>query len=178
MFSIRPWHWCVIAGLLGYMLVHPFVMIAAEAMSGSPSSQSVSVYEIISSTALSAFSYPMLPWSMAFGIFSGMIGMLIAIIRHARTQKIKLRAVMELAGAACHELNQPMQVVLGYAEMLSKNMVEKENIVQIHNEIIVQIKRMDSILKKIKNITSYETREYVHGIKIIDIEKASKNIGS
>ena len=174
MYSMRPWHWCLIGGLMGYILVHPLVMIAAEAMSASPSGHSVSGYDIISSTTLSAFSYPMLPWSMAFGILSGMIGMLLAKFRHARTQKVKLRVVMELAGAACHELNQPMQVVLGYAEMLSKNMVKNENTNQIQNEIIVQIKRMDSILKKIRNITSYETRDYVQGIKIIDIEKASE----
>lgn len=58
--------------------------------------------------------------------------------------------------------------------MFSMRLIKNENTNQIQNEIIVQIKRMDSILKKMRNITSYETRDYVQGIKIIDIEKASE----
>lgn len=58
--------------------------------------------------------------------------------------------------------------------MFSMRLIKNENTNQILNEIIVQIKRMDSILKKMRNITSYETRDYVQGIKIIDIEKASE----
>jgi signal transduction histidine kinase len=30
----------------------------------------------------------------------------------------KLQAVLELAGAVCHELNQPIQAILGHSELL------------------------------------------------------------
>jgi hypothetical protein len=68
-----------------------------------------------------------------------------------------------------------IESLAGYAQMISKNMLETENLLSIHEEMIVQNKRMDSLLKKINNITSYETCEYVHGIKIVDIDKSSKN---
>ena len=35
-----------------------------------------------------------------------------------RIKKEKLQGVIEMAGAVCHELNQPMQVVLGISELL------------------------------------------------------------
>ena len=34
-----------------------------------------------------------------------------------RLQKEKLQGVLEMAGAACHELNQPLQVVSGYNDL-------------------------------------------------------------
>ena len=42
-------------------------------------------------------------------------------------------------------------------------------------EIIVHIEKMDRILKKIRAITRYEAMEYIEGIQIIDIDKASQN---
>lgn len=171
----KAWQWFVIGGVAGYALIHPFIMISAQMMSATGPGRDISFNAIASLNMLSAFSYPMLPWSLGFGLLSGAVALLVAKMRQVRLQKLKLQAVMELAGATCHELNQPMQVILGYADMLSKNMLKKENWRPIHEEMIVQIERMDSILKKINNITSYETCEYVHGIKIIDIEKSSKN---
>ena len=34
-----------------------------------------------------------------------------------RFQKEKLQGVLETAGAVCHEMNQPLQTILGYTEL-------------------------------------------------------------
>ncbi|MBF0227252.1 MAG: PAS domain S-box protein [Desulfobacterales bacterium] len=88
-----------------------------------------------------------------------------------RIYREKLQGVLETAGAVCHELNQPMQVISGYCELLliSANTNETKTI----RIILDKIEQMGKITRKLMNITRYETKEYIHGIKIIDIEKSS-----
>ena len=47
-----------------------------------------------------------------------------------RLQKEKLEGVLEIAGAVCHEFNQPMQVISGYCELLMKELPETPEAVQ------------------------------------------------
>lgn len=94
-----------------------------------------------------------------------------------RLRREKLQGVIEMAGAACHELNQPMQVVSGYSELLLSQLSAgkpPDQLIKHLREIRRQISRMADITGKLNNITSYETQEYVAGARIIDIDKASK----
>jgi hypothetical protein len=84
----------------------------------------------------------------------------------------KLQGVLETAGAVCHELNQPMQAICGYSELL-KMTVEKESPHHRNAEaILTQVRRLNGITAKLMTITRYESKEYLNG-KIIDIDKAS-----
>ncbi len=116
----------------------------------------------------------MLPWGLGFGLLCAIVGWLLAKSREASLREQKLQGVMELAGAACHELNQPMQVVLGYSELLKNGIPPEDPTGGKLQEIIVHIEKMDRILKKIRAITRYESMEYIEGIQIIDIDKASQ----
>ena len=91
-----------------------------------------------------------------------------------RVQREKLQAVLELAGAVCHELNQPIQAILGHSELLlmdlPKDSPEYERIKTINEEG----EKMGKSTRKLMEITRYETEDYVGGTKIIDIEKASE----
>lgn len=92
-----------------------------------------------------------------------------------RIQKEKLQGVLEMAGAICHELNQPLQTVYGYSDLLLMNMSEDNPNYSEMNIIKGQVERMGIITKKLMGITKYETKDYLKG-KIIDIDKASKSI--
>jgi PAS domain S-box-containing protein len=81
--------------------------------------------------------------------------------------------VAELAGAAAHELNQPLTSVLGYAELLRRSLEPNTNLHNAANVIINEAERMAEIVRKVGKITRYETKSYVGGAKILDIEKAS-----
>jgi len=116
----------------------------------------------------------MLPWGLGLGLLCAMVGWLLAKIGQAARREQKLQGVMELAGATCHELNQPMQVILGYAELLKNDLRSADPMREKLQEIIVHIDKMDRILKKIRAITKYEAMEYIEGITIIDIDKASR----
>lgn len=90
-----------------------------------------------------------------------------------RTEREKLQAVLEMAGAVCHELNQPMTAIAGYGEITLMATTEDDPNHQKVVKIMEQIRRMGHITKKLMKVTRYKTREYVDGTKIIDIDEAS-----
>ena len=90
-----------------------------------------------------------------------------------RFQKEKLQGVLETAGAVCHEMNQPLQTILGHTE-LSLADISPDNPAYLSlTKISKQIDRMAQITRKLQSITHYETMDYDRKTKIIDIHKAS-----
>ncbi len=85
----------------------------------------------------------------------------------------KMQGILEMAGGVSHELSQPMQVALGYAEFL---LSDKPDSNKGENQYLVMIKesifKMSEITKKLQNITKYETIDYLRG-RIVDIDRAS-----
>jgi C4-dicarboxylate-specific signal transduction histidine kinase len=90
-----------------------------------------------------------------------------------RMKKEKLKGVIETSGAVCHELNQPLQSILGLAELVMMNIKEDDPHYGKMKKIKAQVERMGDITKKIMGITTYETMEYLDS-RIIDINKASE----
>ncbi len=84
-------------------------------------------------------------------------------------------AIMELAGAAAHELNQPLTVINCQIKLLEEAL---EHDIKPSREIGIisdSVKRMTEIIRKIGNITQYRTKDYLLGDKIIDLDEASDN---
>lgn len=95
-------------------------------------------------------------------------------IEEERVERERMQAVLETAGGVCHELNQPLQVVAGYAEILEltneRDSSEQNDIVQ---RIRHEVKRMAEITRKLNNITAYRTKAYAGGTRIIDLSRSS-----
>ncbi len=91
----------------------------------------------------------------------------------ALKQREKLNGVLEMAGAVCHELNQPAMAIQGYAEIFLMNIDTDNPLHEKVDKIKEQVDRIGLLTKKLMNITKYETREYTKGQKIVDIDKAS-----
>ncbi|NTW07315.1 MAG: PAS domain S-box protein, partial [Syntrophaceae bacterium] len=87
----------------------------------------------------------------------------------------KLQGVLEMAGAICHEINQPMQIISGYSEMLLANASENHSIHAKLNTINEQIQRMGNITKKLMKIKNFNTQDYAGFGRIIDINNCSGN---
>ncbi len=85
----------------------------------------------------------------------------------------KAALVSELAGAAAHELNQPLTSVLGYSELLFRRTRESDKGREELSAIVREAERMASIVKKIGKITRYETRPYVGNTRIVDLDRSS-----
>ena len=90
-----------------------------------------------------------------------------------RLQKEKLQSVLETAGAVCHELNQPLQALSGYIELLTAQTPDDLQVRGYLANIMSQIERVSDITNKLQGITRYEIMEYAGSSKIIDIHKAS-----
>lgn len=82
--------------------------------------------------------------------------------------------VAELAGAAAHELNQPLTSLLAYAELLAKRIDDDETNRRAVDTIQTESGRIADIVKKIGQITEYRTKEYVGGTRIVDLDSASE----
>jgi len=96
-------------------------------------------------------------------------------LEEERLQKERLQGVIEMAGGACHELNQPLQTLAVYSHSLLDDLAEDSPMVEKIKKIKETIHQVGEITKKIMNITKYETKEYINGSKIIDIDKASSS---
>ncbi len=85
--------------------------------------------------------------------------------------------VAELAGAAAHELNQPLTSVMGYAELL-KRRLERDTAAYSAAEVIFnEAERMAEIVRKIGKITKYETKSYVGRARILDLDRSAPSSG-
>jgi signal transduction histidine kinase len=86
----------------------------------------------------------------------------------------KQAIIAELAGAAAHELNQPLTSVMGYAELLKRRLSRDTPAYSAAHVIVNEAERMAEIVRKIGKITKYETKSYVGAAKILDLDKASE----
>jgi PAS domain S-box-containing protein len=85
----------------------------------------------------------------------------------------KAAVVSELAGAAAHELNQPLTSVLGFSELLFRRTAEPDKGREELLAIVREAERMAGIVKKIGKITRYETTQYVGATRIVDLKRSS-----
>lgn len=173
--KIGLWMHFAIGAVLGYAVVHPLIMVTADLMLSMSSKADYWTVANLISVLPKAFYFNMLPWALGISMLCAMVGWMLAKFRQATFKEHKLQGAMELAGAACHELNQPMQIVLGYSELLKKDILSDDGMNNMLQEVIDHIHKMDLILRKIRSITKYEAMEYVNGITIIDIDKASQH---
>lgn len=90
-----------------------------------------------------------------------------------RAKRARLEGVMAMAGAACHELNQPLQVAYGQCEIALLGLTKDQKARERFTVILEQLNRLCDLTGKIQRITRDETTEYLGGPPIIDIDRAS-----
>ncbi len=83
----------------------------------------------------------------------------------------KLAGALEMAGTVCHKLNQPMQVILGYASMVtSGDISEPAQVCEIVKMIEDETRRMGIITKNLMGITKYRSVETPEVGSMCDID--------
>lgn len=99
-----------------------------------------------------------------------------AQLRHAQDQlEIQERQAMvaQLAGAAAHELNQPLTSILGYAQLIERQSDPDAPHTRALQVILTEVQRMAEIVRKIGRITRYEVKEYVGSASIMDLDRSA-----
>lgn len=85
----------------------------------------------------------------------------------------KQALVAELAGAAAHELNQPLTSIIGYTQLIERQSEPEAKHLRAVSVILREAERMADIVKKIGRITRFETKEYVGDATILDLDKSA-----
>ena len=83
----------------------------------------------------------------------------------------KLEGVLEIAGATCHEINQPLQYMYLVLNEAMKEDPDNKNLMEIKK----QCDRIKEITHRMESITVCESTEYVGGQKMVDIYQSAKN---
>jgi PAS domain S-box-containing protein len=85
-------------------------------------------------------------------------------------------AMTNLAGAAAHNLNQPLSAIQGYSELLIHRLKDKDpTTVDYASKIIREVEKMSGIIKQISRITKYEIKPYAGTARIVDITHKKSN---
>ena len=90
----------------------------------------------------------------------------------ARLESERLQGVLETAGAVGHELNQPLQSVMGQCELMFLDLSPSSPVYTRMATIRDQVYKMGEITRKLMGITRYRTKRYGKG-DILDLDKAS-----
>ena len=82
---------------------------------------------------------------------------------------------MQLAGAASHELNQPLTTIMGYAEKLKRFGHLDADAMSWVDVILSESERMARIVQKLGGLTQWHTKDYLGTTKIVDLDDSSNS---
>lgn len=88
-------------------------------------------------------------------------------------EKEKLNGILEIAGGASHEINQPLTVIISGLEQLVKRLEGKPEH-ELAQMVLDHTNRLSEVSKKLAQITRYASKEYVAGKRIVDLDQASE----
>lgn len=104
------------------------------------------------------------------------VGRRMVELQDAVAEKDKFQGGLEMAGAICHEINQPLMCISGYSEILLMDVSEDNPQYEVLRKINEQAQRLGQITRKLMNITEYKTKIYLKR-NIIDIDEVSPKDG-
>jgi PAS domain S-box-containing protein len=90
-----------------------------------------------------------------------------------KTNRDKLQGVLEMAGGVAHRFNQPLTIVTNIINETLSSMAPNDRLYGSISKVQDQIHKLNDITRKVGNIKKYEAIDYVAGIKIVDIDRAS-----
>ena len=93
--------------------------------------------------------------------------------RNSRHQRMQLEAALATAGAAAHELNQPLASLLISAEMLEAAQ-ETTEIKRLARVISEQCQRLGKTTRQLVSLVRYQTKTYLGDQEILDLETSTR----
>ncbi len=99
----------------------------------------------------------------------------IAIIRslneERKREQIRLQSIMELTGQTCHDINQPLQVILGNTELIINDIIEQNSVMMdtCLEEIHEQALRIRELTVKMQEYTGYRSRRSSANQRPVDL---------
>jgi DNA-binding response OmpR family regulator len=89
------------------------------------------------------------------------------------TEKQRDLAVIELAGAAAHEINNPLSVLMARLELILEDMSGDNPMHEELKQIERLSRRIAGVVEKMGHVRRYQVQHYCGGAKILDLDLAS-----
>ncbi len=86
----------------------------------------------------------------------------------------KLKSAVETGGAICHEMNQPLQVIITALDLITLSVTSEFEAYDEVIEIGQQVTKLTDLVSQLMQITTYKTKKYIEKGTILDIEQSSK----
>ena len=104
-------------------------------------------------------------------ILFNLIALVMGILsdREKKREQEKQEAILAMAGAIAHELNSPIQVVLGNSQLLQDDFEPESETYKELETIIDNTKTIREIVKKISFLDRFALKEYAGDAQIVDI---------
>jgi len=83
----------------------------------------------------------------------------------------RLKTALEMAGAAAHEIRQPLTVLIANFDMLKKKTAHDPELVREIDLMITQCRRINDIIVKMKSLPVYRSKTYINDITITDLDQ-------
>ncbi len=129
--------------------------------------------DLVQGLEAGADDYVVKPYNMAELQARINVGQRMIVLQNEMRERERLQGVLEMAGAICHELNQPLQIVSGHSEILMMDMEKDDPHYKTVETIRTGINQLGKLTRKIMQITSYQSKPYLKQ-KIIDIDQAAQ----
>jgi len=102
------------------------------------------------------------------------MGRRLAEARERLLESERKAAMMEVAGAAAHELNQPLTTVMTSMAMLRRLIGgDDSGAVRLIGTLEQEAERMAAIIRRLGELTEFTTKSYVGKARIIDLDPAA-----
>lgn len=90
-----------------------------------------------------------------------------------KANRDKFQGVLEMAGGVAHRFNQPLTIVTNIINEALSLTNPEDRLYDSMIKMQSQIDKLNDIARKVGNIKKYEAVDYVAGVKIVDIDRAS-----
>jgi signal transduction histidine kinase len=82
-----------------------------------------------------------------------------------------------MAGAACHELAQPVTTLAFMVDKLLRTASKDDPLYRNLLQLAREVDRVGALVHRISQVSEYVTKPYVKGMKIIDVDAAAGKNG-
>jgi DNA-binding response OmpR family regulator len=142
----------------------PVIIMTAHARSAE---------EVSRGLGLGANDYVRKPFDMGELVARSRTQLRIREASRLTVEKQRDLAIIELAGAAAHEINNPLSVVMARLELLLDNQDGSERMQKDLEQIDHLVRRIADVVQKMSQVKHYQVQNYCGGINILDLNASS-----
>lgn len=102
------------------------------------------------------------------------VGQRVIELQEALIKAERYHVLTQAAGAAAHEINQPLTTLLGTADLMLMKLPEDDPNRETFETFQKAGERIRDIVKKMQTLRDIVTRPYIQGVEIIDFDASSE----